>query len=182
MNNYQSYLKSSAWREKRKNALSKVDYKCEDCGAENIRLEVHHLNYNTIFNEDLQDLIVLCCDCHKARHNFVSEQRKYRKRKTQENKGTLVERLRADIKQKNKEGRGKKRKGRRKGLAKMLAKKQAKREKRISPEEFKIILDNQKEIKLRFLEKRIERKKLLKQDSSKEEEDLDRFLKLMNLN
>jgi 5-methylcytosine-specific restriction endonuclease McrA len=61
---YIRYLKSPEWREKRKQFLEIVNYECEICGSKN-KLQVHHLNYNNIGEEEKEDVQVLCKDCHK---------------------------------------------------------------------------------------------------------------------
>lgn len=59
------YYKSRAWAEKR-NARLKIDgYKCARCGFTRA-LEVHHINYDRLYNEDVsRDLVTLCKKCHK---------------------------------------------------------------------------------------------------------------------
>ena len=61
--NYKNYLKSQAWKEKRKLFLELCNYECELCGGKT-KLQVHHKNYNNIFNEEKEDVIVLCRECH----------------------------------------------------------------------------------------------------------------------
>ena len=76
---YKQYLKSTQWQLKRqqvfnralKNANSKNKYGvCEKCGYEPYKecLQVHHLNYDNVYNEHLEDLILLCPYCHKDVH------------------------------------------------------------------------------------------------------------------
>ena len=66
---YHEYLQTKDWFNKRNQALAFSDYKCNRCKSmENI--QVHHLNYNTIGNESLSDLEVLCNSCHKEVHNI----------------------------------------------------------------------------------------------------------------
>lgn len=65
---YKQYLKSKKWAEKKFELFSLRGEKCERCQSE-IDLQVHHKNYRTIFNEDLEDLEILCSKCHKAEHD-----------------------------------------------------------------------------------------------------------------
>lgn len=63
------YLKSSHWQELRKTALERAGYKCQVCGKNNIRLNVHHNTYKNIGHEDITDLCVLCEVCHEIFYN-----------------------------------------------------------------------------------------------------------------
>lgn len=64
---YVEYLKSEKWRLKRQQVLQKHQW-CEKCLSARM-LQVHHLHYRSIFNEDIdKDLIVLCMHCHEKLH------------------------------------------------------------------------------------------------------------------
>lgn len=64
---YINYLKSEDWKERRKILMQQANYKCMKCGEKATQL--HHLNYNNIGNEILEDdVIALCSDCHKEIH------------------------------------------------------------------------------------------------------------------
>lgn len=65
---YNEYIKSPAWSAKRRQVLIRDDYRCFDCGT-STRLQVHHINYEHLGNEPLEDLITLCTDCHTQRHD-----------------------------------------------------------------------------------------------------------------
>ena len=78
-NKYKQYLNTIQWQLKRqqifdrarKNANSYNMYGvCEKCGYEPYKacLQVHHLTYDNIYNEKLEDLILLCPYCHKKIH------------------------------------------------------------------------------------------------------------------
>lgn len=69
---YKQYMESSAWKEKRKAKLREADYKCERCGSAK-NLTVHHLTYAHLRNEPLDDLIVLCWNCHNQIHRRDKE-------------------------------------------------------------------------------------------------------------
>ena len=64
---YHNYLDSDAWSVIRSIVLMKAGFKCEKCG-EKEHLHIHHLNYSTVFNESLKDLVLLCRECHKEQH------------------------------------------------------------------------------------------------------------------
>lgn len=67
MSFYRDYLRSDAWREKRREALVHARYRCQDCMAVR-NLEVHHLTYERLGHEELSDLRVLYRSCHGERH------------------------------------------------------------------------------------------------------------------
>ena len=57
------YLQSDHWQEVRKRKLKQAGYKCEACG-EKVKLDIHHLTYERLGKERLDDLQALCRDCH----------------------------------------------------------------------------------------------------------------------
>ena len=53
----------------REHALVRDNYTCQCCGKKNCRLEVHHIQFRSNGgSDDLENLITLCEDCHKAVH------------------------------------------------------------------------------------------------------------------
>lgn len=64
---YHEYLQSHQWQRKRNAAFAHYGKKCCRCQA-TTRLQVHHRHYNTLFNEAVTDLEVLCDDCHSSEH------------------------------------------------------------------------------------------------------------------
>ncbi len=62
---YQDYIQSLDWTERREKALANAHYRCEKCGAE--AKEVHHVNYPKDFaNDSVENLQALCKACHMA--------------------------------------------------------------------------------------------------------------------
>lgn len=54
------------------------NYKCCMCGQtnENTRLQIHHLHYRTLGNENpMTDLATVCPACHEKLHNFYNRMR-----------------------------------------------------------------------------------------------------------
>jgi len=51
----------------REKAIQEKDEQCENCGAES-NIEVHHRDTNRC-NNDIDNLVVLCHDCHQTVHN-----------------------------------------------------------------------------------------------------------------
>jgi 5-methylcytosine-specific restriction endonuclease McrA len=75
---YQEYLRSSKWSKKRDKRLERDGHCCRTCGAsgENIKLHVHHSNYEWFQRERMRDLITLCDECHNAITKVINS-RKY---------------------------------------------------------------------------------------------------------
>lgn len=67
-----SYYSSPEWAKKRNERLKIDGYKCAKCGFTRA-LEVHHINYDRLYNEDVsRDLVTLCKRCH----NEIEKQKK----------------------------------------------------------------------------------------------------------
>lgn len=64
---YSTYILSEDWNTKRKSRLAKDNYQCAICGTGK-NLSVHHITYERLGSERLDDLITLCKDCHKQVH------------------------------------------------------------------------------------------------------------------
>ncbi len=68
---YRKYLQSRQWRGLRQRTLERDGHTCRRCG-ENGRpgneLDVHHRDYDRLYNEDLHDLVTLCRNCHGDEH------------------------------------------------------------------------------------------------------------------
>jgi len=74
---YQDYINSAEWKRLRTMKLEQVGYICEMCKRSkwSVRLEVHHLNYKNFRREKLEDLQVLCVECHPKGDKKRVEQR-----------------------------------------------------------------------------------------------------------
>ena len=71
---YQEYLQSLYWKWISGKRKEIDNYKCQFCGEqenkERTNLVVHHNSYN-LYNEDINELITLCRDCHDKLHKLV---------------------------------------------------------------------------------------------------------------
>lgn len=65
---YNNYLKTKYWKQKRQKVLKAAKYKCQLCSNKE-KLHVHHNTYENIGSEKKEDLIVLCEKCHKKFHD-----------------------------------------------------------------------------------------------------------------
>ena len=67
---YQTYLRSPEWKAKRQEKLDSCQQKCEcEGGCCREASQIHHLHYDTLGNESLEDLQALCAKCHMAKSN-----------------------------------------------------------------------------------------------------------------
>jgi 5-methylcytosine-specific restriction endonuclease McrA len=76
---FRAYLQSAVWREKRRQVLIRANSKCERCGSIILDPDVHHITYDHVGDERLDELIVLCFPCHRiadaGRDNDTEERR-----------------------------------------------------------------------------------------------------------
>lgn len=67
---YDEYLQSDTWKQKRKERLEYDDNKCTCCNSDE-NLQVHHITYERgLGNEEKEDLITLCKECHMKLHEL----------------------------------------------------------------------------------------------------------------
>ena len=64
----QTYIKSIKWFDKRTECFANNNNECYVCGSQS-NLEIHHLDYDTLGDEDPECLIPLCRECHQLQHN-----------------------------------------------------------------------------------------------------------------
>ena len=64
---YKKYLNSKEWKLKKKQLFDLRGYGCEQCNFE-YYLDVHHLTYKNLYNEKMEDLQILCKQCHLSKH------------------------------------------------------------------------------------------------------------------
>lgn len=66
---YDQYLKTKHWKRFRLKALKHHGKICMMCGEDKEKFyHVHHLTYKNRGHEQMQDVVVLCPDCHSAVH------------------------------------------------------------------------------------------------------------------
>lgn len=65
---YQLYLEEEHWQQVRKEALERAAYRCSKCNLQGGILDVHHLNYEHMWCERSEDVVVVCRNCHGATH------------------------------------------------------------------------------------------------------------------
>jgi hypothetical protein len=70
---YRAHLESPKWHRKRQQVLWRAGGRCEAQDDKGIRCErwatqIHHLTYERLGDENLDDLVALCRSCHRAQH------------------------------------------------------------------------------------------------------------------
>lgn len=75
-NRYREYLQGREWADKAKERLRIDGYKCVVCGSCGVpgnELQIHHLTYARIYEENIYtDLATLCRTCHKNIHRLLN--------------------------------------------------------------------------------------------------------------
>ncbi|TEA78656.1 HNH endonuclease [Allopusillimonas ginsengisoli] len=66
--NYNAYLQSDEWKEKRRLVLERDNHLCQGCRRRNAT-QVHHLTYKHVGRELLFELISICDKCHEVAHD-----------------------------------------------------------------------------------------------------------------
>lgn len=66
---YHEYLKSDAWKDKRRLVIHKQGDICQGCLNAAID-DIHHLSYDNLGDELLFQLVGLCRNCHKKTHGI----------------------------------------------------------------------------------------------------------------
>lgn len=69
-NSYRQYIVSEEWAQVKIDLIQIRGCKCENCGKPRTPagLDVHHLTYERLFEENPEDLILLCGGCHMQQH------------------------------------------------------------------------------------------------------------------
>lgn len=70
---YLAHLKSPYWDSLRRDVVARANGMCEMCGERRLT-QVHHLHYDTLGHETLNDVEGLCARCHRYCHGLLPEQ------------------------------------------------------------------------------------------------------------
>lgn len=64
---YKAVLSSARWRKLRKERMQATGWRCEQCKQPEIesKLSLHHLTYERLGREGMEDIILLCARCHE---------------------------------------------------------------------------------------------------------------------
>jgi 5-methylcytosine-specific restriction endonuclease McrA len=66
---YAKFLKSQEWQDQRRKVIARDHGKCTNCGSRK-RPQVHHKRYSVWGHEPLEDLELLCRNCHRLAHGL----------------------------------------------------------------------------------------------------------------
>ena len=82
MHEYDRYLETAHWQSFRKLALESQLKKlgksrCESCPTDSNDLHVHHLTYERLGAERIEDVTIVCRECHEKIH--LRDQQNYRR-------------------------------------------------------------------------------------------------------
>lgn len=70
---YSAYLLTDEWKAKRQQVMFRAQGLCEGCRLKKAE-QVHHLNYDHVYDELLFELVALCRDCHEKAHRKVNHE------------------------------------------------------------------------------------------------------------
>ncbi len=65
---YHEYLQTPEWKSIASRKRTQAGNKCQLCNDGTAKLNVHHRTYDNVYREKLDDLIVLCENCHTKFH------------------------------------------------------------------------------------------------------------------
>lgn len=68
------YLKSAQWKQLKQQRRLIANNKCERCLSSS-PLELHHITYKNLGNENIEDLALVCRRCHQHIHNTLGKDR-----------------------------------------------------------------------------------------------------------
>lgn len=71
--NYRDYLKTRHWIIKKQEFRNKFIAKCCMCDYKGNGLHIHHMSYDNIGNENIDDLCFLCSICHNKIHTELKD-------------------------------------------------------------------------------------------------------------
>jgi hypothetical protein len=79
---YKQVLSSKRWKDLKKDYIDCYGNKCGDCGISGFsrRLELHHIDYRNLGKETIDDVALLCPECHRkedaerAQYNEIERQ------------------------------------------------------------------------------------------------------------
>lgn len=73
---WKDQYKHPEWQKKRLECLEAANWECQECGAKEDELHVHHPRYvkgRMVWEYPVTELAVLCESCHKAAHSLLDE-------------------------------------------------------------------------------------------------------------
>ena len=68
------HMQSQYWFDLKQYRLALANYVCESCGTSG-PLELHHVDYSNLLAENINDVRVICRQCHQTVHNRLGYSR-----------------------------------------------------------------------------------------------------------
>lgn len=69
---YEDYLRTKHWKNIKNEYSKRYERECVCCGEREGNLHLHHLTYERIGNEEMEDLVYLCKKCHMNLHRIIN--------------------------------------------------------------------------------------------------------------
>jgi hypothetical protein len=66
---YQERISSTAWKNLRAELIELRGSRCERCKEETASLDLHHIHYRSLGDEQPEDVELLCRECHTKANN-----------------------------------------------------------------------------------------------------------------
>lgn len=66
---YETYLKSKKWTDFKAKVIGMRGFNCELCKSQK-NIQLHHLTYERLGKEDINDVMILCKKCHEKAHKL----------------------------------------------------------------------------------------------------------------
>jgi 5-methylcytosine-specific restriction endonuclease McrA len=70
---FAEYRVQSEWQARRSATQARAGHRCQTCGKNDVRLDVHHNTYERYGDESIFDLVVLCDRCHALFHGLAED-------------------------------------------------------------------------------------------------------------
>ncbi len=96
---YRAYLQSAKWRAKREEYFRSHPRACSRCGTTKGRIDLHHITYERVGNERLEDLEATCRDCHRVIHREMRDEKDHKKRGRKLRRSMFADRLEAAVRE-----------------------------------------------------------------------------------
>lgn len=68
------YMQSEKWKQLKLERLRIAQHKCESCGSTH-NLHLHHITYERLTQELIEDVVILCNGCHTHIHSILGYDR-----------------------------------------------------------------------------------------------------------
>ena len=74
---YDQHISSAEWKSLKHKIIEQRGNRCECCGQEGASLDLHHVHYRSLGNEQPEDVELLCSECHSKADEARRPKRDY---------------------------------------------------------------------------------------------------------